>query len=429
MSEPQEPGEHESGRINASVPLAKSRRRKGLKHRYFVFEPISYCIRLKKNINFEPNRSYIRLMRYNWQQSDWPDFKYNLSQLEESLFLFAERQGHLKGLLLGLPEKIQEQSIIDVMVSEAIKTSAIEGEFISREDVISSIRNRLGLNRFPENIKDKRAEGVARLMVNVREGYANKLTENMLFEWHTMVMEPYLSINKGQWRSGQEPMQIISGVAGKEVVHFEAPPSEQVPEEMTQFIHWFNETGPDQSKDIFHAPIRSAIAHVYFESIHPFEDGNGRIGRALSEKALSQGAGRPVLISLSNAIESNRQTYYEALKIAQRSNEVTPWITYFIHTILEAQQMIIRQISFTISKVHFFDKYVDQLNPRQKKVLNRMFEAGPDGFEGGMSAKKYVSITRTSKATATRDLQELVKIGALVASGGGRSTRYEINVL
>jgi Fic family protein len=366
-------------------------------------------------------------MKYNWQQKDWPNFQYDLSELEELLFQLAEGQGRLIGLIQGLPDEIQEQSIIDIMVSEAVKTSAIEGEYISREDVISSIRNRLGLNRIPENIKDKRAEGLARLMVAVREGFAEDLTETMLFEWHTMMMEPYFNINKGQWRSGQEPMQIISGSVGREVIHFEAPPSDQVAQEMNRFMQWFNATAPNQSKYIFHAPVRSAIAHVYFESIHPFEDGNGRIGRALSEKALAQGAGRPVLISLSNAIETKRQAYYEALKAAQRSNEITPWITYFIHTISEAQQMVIHQISFTITKGHFFDKYADQLNARQEKVLNRMFEAGPGGFEGGMSAKKYVSITKTSKATATRDLQALVNMGALLATGGGRSTRYELN--
>ena len=350
-------------------------------------------------------------MQYNWQQKDWPDFKYDLSQLEELLFQLAEAQGRLTGLLQGLPEEMQEQSLIDIMVSEAVKTSAIEGEYISRQDVLSSIRNRMGLNRFPEKIKDKRAEGVARLMVAVRESFAEDLTEAMLFEWHRMMMEPYTNINKGQWRSEREPMQIISGPIGQEVIHFEAPPSHKVPSEMNRFITWFNVTSTGKPRHIFPAPVRSAVAHLYFESIHPFEDGNGRIGRALSEKVLSQGTGRPAVISLSNAIEAKHQDYYEALKAAQRSNEITPWITYFIYTTLEAQQLVIQQIHFTLTKTHFFDKYAKHLNTRQEKVLNRMFESGPTGFEGGMSAKKYMSIAKISKATATRDLQELVKIG------------------
>ena len=367
-------------------------------------------------------------MKYNWQQEDWPDFKYDLSKLGEPLFQLAEGQGQLAGLLQGLPDKMQEQSIIDVMVAEAVKTFAIEGEHISREDVLSSIRNNLGLNRLPEKIKDKRAEGVARLMVAVREDFQEDLTESMLFEWHRVMMEPYANINTGQWRLGQHPMQIISGSAGREVIHFEAPPSDQVPAEMIQYIKWFNDTAPSRQQNYIHPSIRSAIAHVYFESIHPFEDGNGRIGRALSEKALSQGAGRPVLLSLSNAIESKRQAYYGALKVAQGSNEITPWIKYFVYTILEAQKMVKRQISFTIAKAHFFDRYVGRLNPRQKKVLNRMLVAGPDGFEGGMRAKKYMSIAKTSKATATRDLQELVHMGALTVKGGGRSVRYELRM-
>ena len=367
-------------------------------------------------------------MQYNWQQKGWPHFKYNLSELEPLLFQLVEGHGYIGGLLKALPEGIKEQSIVDIMIAEAVKTSAIEGEYLSRDDVLSSIRNNLGLNRYPEKIKDKRAEGVARLMVNVRESFADELTEVMLFQWRHMVMESYANIKKGQWRSGQDPMQIVSGAAGREIVHFEAPPSTQVPKEMKQFIDWYNQTAPNKAKSIIHPPVRSAIAHVYFESIHPFEDGNGRIGRAISEKALSQGAGTPIILSLSNAIEPKRQSYYDALKIAQRSIEITPWIKYFIHTIIEAQELTAQQITFTIAKSHFFDRFSKELNPRQEKVLNRMFKAGPNGFKGGMSAKKYMSITKTSKATATRDLQQLVKIGALFPIGSGRSSRYELKM-
>ena len=228
-------------------------------------------------------------MTYNWQQKDWPDFRYDLREIEEALFTFAESRGRVSGLLDALSEEMKNQSIIDLMVAEAIKTSEIEGEFLSRQDVLSSIRNNLGLNRSLEKIRDKRAEGIARLMVDVRETYLEKLTEEMLFSWHTMVMEGNKRINKGQWRSGEAPMQVVSGSVGREIVHFEAPPASRVPGEMNNFIIWFNETGPGQPQEIFHAPIRSAVAHVYFETIHPFEDGNGRIGRALSEKVLSQG--------------------------------------------------------------------------------------------------------------------------------------------
>jgi Fic family protein len=367
-------------------------------------------------------------MGFNWQHPDWPEFRYDLSRLEERLLLLATRQGEIGGMLNALPGDLETESVLDIMVVEALKTSAIEGEMLSREEIRSSLRNQLGLNRFPERIKDRRAEGVARLMVAVREGFEEALTENTLFEWHRMLMEPYANIRTGQWRSGPEPMQIVSGPAGKEVIHFEAPNAERLPAEMRQFIRWFNATAPGQAASIPYAPVRSAIAHLYFESIHPFEDGNGRIGRVLSEKALSQGAGIPVLINLSQAIESDRQAYYAALKASQHTLEITPWLEYFTATLLEAQERVLQHIRHTIAKVRFFDRFAGRMNPRQAKVLNRMFDAGPGGFEGGMQARKYMSIARTSKATATRDLQELVQMGALTVQGGGRGTRYDLKV-
>lgn len=376
---------------------------------------------------FEPNNAYIRLMRYNWQQPEWPEFKFNLDGLEDLLFQILEGYGEINGLVRGLPEDVQTDSLIDVMVAEAINTSAIEGEYLSRQDVLSSVRNHLGLNKYPEKVLDKRAAGIAKLMLAAREDFAEDLTAEMLFSWHKMMMEPYANIRIGAWRIGEAPMQIISGSIGKEIIHFEAPPSGSVPVEMNGFINWFNQTAPGQSKAILHAAVRSAVAHLYFESIHPFEDGNGRIGRAISEKVLSQGTGKPVVLSLSNAIEENKQVYYDALKAAQRTNEITEWIHFFLEMIQVSQKMVTRQIDFTISKTRFFDQFKPQLNARQEKVLNRMFEAGPDGFEGGMQAKKYKSIASVSKATATRDLVDLVKMGALRAEGGGRSTRYELN--
>ncbi len=333
-------------------------------------------------------------MEYNWQQPDWPSFRYDPDGLDALLFQWAEGQGRIGGLLQALPQSMQDTSTIDIMVAEAVKTSAIEGELLSREDVLSSIRNNLGLNRFPEKIKDKRAQGVARLMVASRATYAEALTEQMLFDRHRMLMEPYPHIQVGQWRSGLAPMQVISGAAGKEVIHFEGPPSARVPEEMHRFITWFNQTGPSSAHQ---APVRAAIAHVYFESIHPFEDGNGRMGRALSEKALSQGIGRPVILSLSHAIASKRQAYYQALKAAQRSNEITPWLRYFLETVLEAQELAVQQIGFTIAKARFFQDFAAALNPRQEKVLRRMFEAGPEGFTGGMSAQSTCPLPKPPK--------------------------------
>jgi Fic family protein len=231
----------------------------------------------------------------------------------------------------------------------------------------------------------------------------------------------------GEWRSHASPMQIVSGSVGKEKVHFEAPSSAIVPKEMKMFIDWFNQTAPGQVKAIQNAIVRSALAHLYFESIHPFQDGNGRIGRAISEKALSQGLGQPIILSLSSAIEKKRDEYYKALKNAQSSNEVTKWIVYFSRTIVEAQKEAKNVIDFSLKKASFFDNHTG-LNKRQIKVINRLFQEGPNGYEGGMNAKKYMSITKTSKATATRDLQALSDAGIFISVGAGRSVRYGIKI-
>jgi Fic family protein len=367
-------------------------------------------------------------MTYNWQQPDWPNFKYDVHDIEDVLFDFAEQTGHVSGILKAMPEDIQLEAVIDIMVAEAIKTSEIEGEYLSRQDVVSSIRNNLGLNQTFDSIKDKRAQGAGELMADVRKTYADALTEETLFRWHKMLLKENKRINVGVWRSHDEPMQVISGALGRENVHFEAPPSSRIPDEMNQFIHWFNNTAPGGMNEIKKAPIRSAISHLYFETIHPFEDGNGRIGRAIAEKALSQTLGRPVLLSLSRIIEADKKSYYKALEQAQKSNDITLWVKYFVTVILQSQEQATNLVNFILKKSKFFDHFKDVLNERQVKAVRRMLDSGPEGFEGGMSAKKYMSITKASKATATRDLQHLLELEVLILEGGGRSTHYILNI-
>jgi Fic family protein len=243
-----------------------------------------------------------------------------------------------------------------------------------------------------------------------------------------MLLGQNKKMEAGQWRTHKEPMQVISGAVGKEKVHYEAPPSSKVPNEMKRFIQRFNDMGPGGKKEIKKAPVRSAIAHLYFETIHPFEDGNGRIGRAIAEKALSQTMGRPVVLSLSRTIEAKKNDYYASLEKAQRSNEIIPWIEYFVKTILDAQGEAEKQIEFTLKKTRFFDRFKDQLNDRQITVIKRMLEEGAKGFRGGMNATKYIGLTKTSKATATRDMQQLLELRAFVLAGkaGGRSTSYNV---
>jgi Fic family protein len=323
---------------------------------------------------------------------------------------------------------MQMETVVDMMVAEAIKTSEIEGEYLSRKDVLSSIKKNLGLISPHEKIKDKKAEGIGELMTDVRNTFKEELSKEKLFAWHKMIMANSKDVEVAKWRTHKEPMQVISGAMGKQKVHFEAPPSAIVPKQMGQFVQWFNLTAPGGKKEIKKAPLRSAIAHLYFETIHHFEDGNGRIGRAIAEKALSQGIGRPVMLSLSRTIEANKKKYYAALEKAQKQNEITAWVNYFVHAILDAQIEAEEQIDFTLKKVKFFDRFKDQLNNRQLTVIKRMLQEGAKGFEGGMNAGKYAGITKISKATATRDLQLLAEIGAFIVSGGGRSTSYSVNL-
>lgn len=367
-------------------------------------------------------------MSYNWQHEDWPNFSYDLESLKPSMVLFSETMGRTSGLLEGLSDGEQSASMIDLMVAEAVKTSEIEGEMISRQDVMSSIKNNLGLNPTPEFVKDRRADGIAELILDVRESFAAPLREEKLFAWHRMLMMGEERVQAGSWRTHPEPMQVVSGPIGRQRVHYEAPPSGCVPAEMAAFLQWFNDDGGGDKKAEVNPLVRSAIAHLYFLTVHPFEDGNGRIGRAISEKSLSQSLGRPVLLSLSRVIEADRKTYYQALQAAQSSNEITEWICYFVGVVLEAQKQAEDHVRFTLKKAKLFDRLEDKINDRQLRVLQRMLEEGPKGFKGGMSAKKYMTMTKTSKATATRDLQMLVEQRVFISIGRGRSTRYQIDL-
>jgi Fic family protein len=368
------------------------------------------------------------MLRYNWEYKHWPKFTYTVNGLEKLFLQISRNEGKYEGIINMLPKDVKADTIIDFMVTEAIKSSEIEGEYYSRKDVLSSIKKNLGIHQKPFALSNKNAEGISKIMVDVRNTFHKPLSKTKLFEWHKMLFNTKTTIEVGKWRTHSEPMQIVSGAIGKQKVHFEAPPSKLLEKEMNQYIQWFNDTAPNGKNSIANSSVRAALAHLYFESIHPFEDGNGRIGRALSEKVLSQGMQKPVLLSLSATIEKNKKEYYKQLQEGQRSLNVTNWINYFVTTILEAQVYAEKQIQFTVNKASFFDAYKTKLNARQLKAIKKMLDEGADGFKGGMNATKYKSITKTSKATATRDLQELVELGILVPTGGGRSTSYRLKL-
>jgi Fic family protein len=366
-------------------------------------------------------------MAWNWQISGWPDFRWDRAALAALEQRFLLSSGEILGAVRHVNPAEQDQLRIDLLSDEAMKTSAIEGEMLDRLSVQSSLRRHLGLE--PDSYPNKpREQGVAQMMVDVYATYAAPLTHETLFGWHDML----LSFDKrldavGAYRQHADAMQIVSGRADRPLVHFEAPPSAQVPEEMDQYLAWFNRTGPGAETPL-PALSRAGLSHLYFESIHPFEDGNGRLGRALAEKSLAQNIGQPSLIALAFVIERHRKTYYDQLEQHQKTLDVTPWLLWFGEAVLTAQQVTLDRVGFFIAKAHFYDRYRDTLNDRQTKVIERIFREGPEGFKGGLSAENYISITGTSRATATRDLQALVDAKALSRTGQRRHTRYWLNL-
>jgi len=362
-------------------------------------------------------------MNWNWELKDWPNFSYDAEALEELENRFLLESGTLLGAFKHL-DKDQQQSItIDLISDEALKTSEIEGEYLDRDSLQSSIRKQFGLQT--DNQKIPPAEqGVAEMMVDLYEDFEEPLSNKTLFRWHKMLLQSRTDLEDiGCYRANPHPMQVVSGAIYKPKIHFEAPPSKIVPREMDVFTKWFRD-----SRNNLPALTRSGIAHSYFVSIHPFIDGNGRVGRAISEKAMAEKLGQPTLIALAKTIESNRKAYYAALQGINRTNEITDWLVYFANTILEAQQATLQLVEFSIAKAKFYDRLSDQLNPRQGKVITRLFKEGPSGFLGGLSAENYIAITKTSRATATRDLADLVKKGALTKKGELKHTRYFLNL-
>ena len=337
------------------------------------------------------------------------------------------RSGELIGACKHVGADDQATLKIELIGEEAVKTSQIEGEILSRESVQSSLRQEFGLGLERPGVKPAE-RGIAKMMVDLYQNYATPLTHQMMFDWHAMLLGADKSVKViGGYRTNADPMQVVSGADYKRTVHFEAPPSDRILHEMNQFITWFNNTAPDGKRPL-PALTRAGIGHLYFESIHPFEDGNGRIGRALAEKSLSQNLGQPSLIALAYTIERNRKNYYAALERSNKDNEITEWLTYFAETILGAQTNTLKRVDFYVGKTKFYERLRGQLNERQEKVIARMLHEGIDGFKGGLSAENYITISRASRATATRDLNDLVAKGALTKTGELRYTRYYLNL-
>jgi Fic family protein len=362
-------------------------------------------------------------MAWNWQQSDWPSFRWNGNILAKYEEQFLQNVGIQIGATKHFDEDTRLLLMVDMLTGEAIKTSEIEGEMLNRDSVQSSIMGHFGIPSDYRRVS-LAERGIADLMADLYRHFADPLTDDTLFNWHRMITNGRTDLREiGLYRSQGDPMQIVSGAIHRPKVHFEAPPACAMKTDMAAFIEWYKETAPNGSRPL--SPlIRAGIAHLYFVSIHPFEDGNGRIARALAEKALAQSIGRPTLLALSQTIHRGRNAYYDALEQNNKNQEITPWLDYFCNVVLVAQAHSQVLIDFLIGKTKLFDRLRHQLNERQRRALERLFQEGPEGFKGGLSASNYIAITKTTRATATRDLADLVEKGALVQTGALKSMRY-----
>jgi Fic family protein len=362
-------------------------------------------------------------MPWNWELPNWPHFSYSLDRISQKERQFLLNMGSACAFLKEIEEQDYHQFVVEILSTEGLESSRIEGEILDRESLQSSIRQHFGLNSTFKQQANQESQ-IAKLLCSIYEFFAQPLTHEMLWEWHATLFNDQSPLaDRGKYRTHVEPMQIISRRYDSSKVFFEAPPSAKILGEMEVFIDWFNSTTLSE-------PIlaRAAIAHVYFESIHPFEDGNGRIGRGLIEKVLSQGIGRPVLIAVSKVLEKRKKDYYAALERCNRTTEIGQWIEFFADVVLQAQEESMHLLYFLIEKSKMLTSLSGQLNPRQEKALLRVFTAGPKGFKGGLSAENYLAITKASRATATRDLADLVQKGALKKTGELRHTRYWLNL-
>jgi Fic family protein len=374
-----------------------------------------------------------------WHHPEWPTLTCDMQAIAPDLALAYRMHGALEGKLASIGLGNASQIALDVLSDEAVATAAIEGERLSLESVRSSVMRRFGLTT--SGTTDRHVDGLVAVISDATTAFDAPLDEARLCRWQSALFPGGTSgvqrIVVGRYRDHDEPMQIVSGILGREVVHYEAPPSKAVPKHMRRLLVWFAQTSPlknsaaSQKNKPLDGFTRAAIAHLWFETIHPFEDGNGRIGRALADMALAQHFQQPArLYSLSRQLLASRSAYYDALNQAQRGNtDVTEWVRWFVQQCAAACQTASQTIDQVIEKRRFWEMHQSiELRERQRKVLSRLLDEGDGGFVGGMNAEKYMKMTGVSKATATRDLAEMVEGGQLWSNGMGKAMRYYINV-
>ena len=364
-------------------------------------------------------------MPYLWEQNEWREWTWDEARLSKLLARASHKQGRLQGRMEALGFDLRNEAHLRTLTEDVVKSSEIEGEQLNRDQVRSSIARRLGMDIAGLVQTDRDVEGVVEMMLDATEKFDEPLTNERLFNWHAALFPTGRSgmtrIRVATWRDDSDgPMQVISGPMGREKIHYEAPPAERVNDEMARFLAWFENPGDT------YPLLAAGLAHLWFLTIHPFDDGNGRIARAIADMALARSEEtRQRFYSMSAQIRQDRKDYYSMLEWAQKGDmDITRWQEWFLECLIRAVKSSKETLDAVMVKARFWDRFVrEPFNDRQIKVMNKLL----DGFEGKLTSSKWAKIAKCSQDTATRDIKSLIERGALEQNeGGGRSTSYSL---
>ena len=367
-------------------------------------------------------KTFLDMETYIWQHPKWPHFTWDVEQLAKPLAEVRMKQGILIGRITTLGFDTELNTTLDVMTDDLMNSSKIEGILLDGKSVRSSVARQLGLEREGLPPADRYVEGIVNVMVDTVKNSDKPLTAERLFGWHAALFPHGARFKVGTWRESQETMQVVSGALGREKVHFEAPPSSEVPRLMEDFMQWANEA---QSIDPI---IKAAIVPLWFVTIHPFTDGNGRLSRTLTDMFLTRSDGMiHRFYSMSATFSNHRSEYYDMLERTQHGGmDITPWIAWFLDCMKEALQHTEQVVAKVVSKGEYWENHREvPINERQRKVINRLL----DGFEGKLTSSKWAKLVKCSSDTALRDIEDLLQKGLLVKEGTGRGTYYELKRL
>ena len=364
-------------------------------------------------------------VKYIHELKEWPEFYWDYARLAGLLAAVRHRQGRLIGRMEGLGFNLRSDATLQALTEDVIKSSEIEGEKLDRGAVRSSLAKRLGIDAAGTAATDRNVEGVVEMIIDATQKFDKPLTAERLFGWHSALFPTGRSgiskIRVGKWRDdGKGPMQVVSGPIGKTKVYFQAPEARRLKKEMRTFLSWFKD------KNAIDAILRSGIAHLWFVTLHPFDDGNGRIARAIADLCLAHSENSPQrFYSMSSQICLERNAYYDILEKTQKGNlDITGWLEWFLECLGRAFEGAETILGAVLKKAHFWDDHREEpFNDRQRKILNRLL----DGFEGKLTSSKWAALGKCSQDTAFRDIEELIKRGILIKNrGGGRSTNYSL---